>query len=61
MQRVMGILLLAGLAVGLYGLYRSLTRRTEREDGVRVTIADTDYDGRVDTVVLDNNYDGNVD
>jgi hypothetical protein len=61
MRRVMGILLLAGLVLGLYGLYRSVTRLTQREGGVRVAIADTDYDGRVDTVVVDNNYDGNVD
>ena len=61
MRRVMGMVLLAGLALGLYGLYRSVIRLTARGDGVRVAVADTDYDGRVDTVLVDTNHDGAVD
>jgi hypothetical protein len=52
---------LQGLALGLYRLYRSVIRLTARGDGVRVAVADTDYDGRVDTVFVDTNHDGAVD
>jgi hypothetical protein len=61
MRRVMGIVLLAGLALGLYGLYRSVIRLTARGNGVRIAVADTDHDGSVDTVLVDTNHDGAVD
>jgi hypothetical protein len=38
-----------------------MNRLTARDDGVRVAIADTDYDGSVDTVLVDTNHDGAVD